>query len=145
MPLPGVVALTDTRKQAIIADKLAGLSASAIAAKHRVHIATISRIWCKFRKAEPLTAERKGSIEERKASLISPSFDAISRGLADQSTSGLHKAATLAVSVLKGVGVFQPDQQTSISLLASSVPAEWRVLLPKDVPAFSTATRDRNG
>lgn len=122
VPLPGVVALTPEQRQAIISDKLAGLKAADIALNRKVHPATISRLWQRFQRAKQPVSPDEPSIEARKTSLIAPAFAAISRGLT--CTKNAVASGTLAVQVLKGIGVFQPDAP-NLSLHFSQPPTTW--------------------
>ena len=143
MPLPGVTKLPDSVKQAIIADSIAGVRRDEIATKYNVHPTSISRWVSKFKAVIPKGVQATSSVEHLKQSLIDPSFQALKRSLADASSSGSHKAAATAIACLKGIGVFAPDVQSNLTLLAGSVPADWRAMLPaRPVQALPAAPAD---
>lgn len=124
MPLPGVVPLPASKKQAILSDLLAGTPQVQAAEKHGVHIATISRIWKRFRQAGSEAFSANPSIDKLKQSIIEPGFAAILRSLRDMTPSGSHKAAATAIAALKGIGIFQPDAP-NLSLHFSQPPTSW--------------------
>lgn len=122
MPLPGVVQIPEAKKQAVLADVVAGMSQKAVAAKHGVHPVTVNKWWNRWKRHQPPDIVAVPSVERLKQDLVQPAFAAISRGL--NCTKNVVASGTLAVQVLKGIGVFAPDGP-NLSLHFSQPPQHW--------------------
>lgn len=122
MPLPGVVQVSEAKKQAILADCIAGMSQKAAAAKHGVHPVSVNRWWNRFKKLQPIGTASVPTIESQKQALIEPAFSGIKAGLS--CVKNAYRQAEIGISYLKGVGILSPDGP-NLSLHFSQPPTSW--------------------
>src|SRR5437879_2001055 len=100
-------AWTDTRTQmAVIADRSAGLSCSAVAEKYGIDKATVSRICSRFRNQVP-QAELAVDLENYKEQLRRKAIAAIDAAL--DATFDPYKRGSIGLSVMKGLGDLAGD------------------------------------
>src|SRR5262249_1979389 len=111
-------------RMAIIADRSAGLSCSAIAEKYGVDKATVSRICSKFRQEVP-GAEMSIDLENWKKQLREKSIAAIDRAL--DAGVGTYEGGSIAVQVRKGLGDFAAENAVQINHFdINNIPVELR-------------------
>lgn len=139
LPIPGVQQLSEATKQAVIADCIAGIRQSDIAKRHKIHAVTVSKWWNRFKSLKPQGIDSGSPIEHQKQGLVTPAFEAVKAGL--ECTKNAYQRANIGVQVLKGLQIFAPDQATSIQVLASGIPTDWRSMLPtQQVSAITSSS-----
>jgi len=99
-------------RMAIIADRSAGLSCTAIAEKYGVDKATVSRVCSKFRQEVP-KAELSIDLENWKQQLREKAIAAIDAAL--DAAFDPYKRGSIAVQVLKGLGDFAAENAVQVN------------------------------
>src|SRR5262249_22669217 len=111
-------------QMAIIADRSAGMSCTAIAEKYGVDKATVSRVCKKFRQEVP-QAEMSIDLENWKQQLREKAIAAIDRAL--DAVFDPYKQGSIAVQVLKGLGDFAPENAVQVNHFdINNIPLELR-------------------
>ncbi len=100
--------LDTATKNAIIADRLAGIPGEMVARKYAVHEASVARIMMQLKKLTDVKSEVHHTTADYRARLKAKSIAAIESGLDPDPDK--YKAGNLGVQVMKGIGEFQGDQ-----------------------------------
>jgi len=112
-------------RQAIFADRSAGLTVRQVAEKYGVHPNIVVSVCKKFAKEDPRTELAQGLLSGCRDRLEVKAVLAVENGL--DCTENPYRRGNLGVSVLKGLGVFNDDGvHVHMNQLINSVPAEWR-------------------
>lgn len=129
--------LDTATKNAIIADRLAGLPNEIVGRKYGLHPVSVSRMFGQFKKLTAPKSEIHQTTENWRDRLKQKSIAAIDAGL--DPNPDKYKAGNLGVSVMKGIGEFAGEQMPGISITFEPGALDW--IKPKLVGSGSTDGR----
>ena len=115
--------ITLETKKAIISLRSAGVPNVEVARMFNIHSVTTSRIYCEVREAvQKDAASEAEELASYARNLRENAYRAVEAGLNDRTEP--HKAARLAIQILRGFGEFESDESVSVDLrtLVSNIP-----------------------
>jgi hypothetical protein len=113
----------DITKQAIVADRIAGVPTQDVARKYNVHINTVCRLVREFKAKAPQT-EWAQSFEGWRDRMADKAVTAVEDAL--EHRGDVYKAGNLGATVLKGLGHLAPDNVNQVAILLRDMPPEMK-------------------